>query len=237
MLVGRLAFLLPKLRLFVTATRFQSRLVLGRCQRQTISFSFYANLHRWLFSLWFFSEADLQDSPISPDCLDSARGWEFETHVVCFRDRLRWIQPWSSYDRIIRRGLIYDQELHDFCNDADFNRPLIVPKVMLASPESPTTGFGSSMILDVLISIISRVFLKMILAEIPVSTNILATSIFLIFSLMTRRSLRGLTGSVVALSLKEMTSLHVWLGISCVSCSVIFELENLIPPPSSAKLW
>ena len=86
---------------------------------------------------------------------------------------------------------------------------LIVPRVMVASPESPTTGFRYWVISDGLISIFARVFLKMISAELPVSTNILAVSIFWIVSSITRRSFRGLTGSAVALSLKEMTSLPV----------------------------
>ena len=39
---------------------------------------------------------------------------------------------------------------------------LIVPRVMVASPESPTIRFGSSAISDGLISVLSRVFLKII---------------------------------------------------------------------------
>ena len=72
---------------------------------------------------------------------------------------------------------------------------LIVLRVRVATPESPTTGFGSSAILDGQIPILSRVLLKMISAELPVSTNILAILIFWIVSSTTRRSLRGLTGS------------------------------------------
>ena len=54
---------------------------------------------------------------------------------------------------------------------------LIVPRVMVASPESPTTEFGSSVISDGQIPILSSVLLRMISAELPVSTNILAIDI------------------------------------------------------------
>ena len=40
-----------------------------------------------------------------------------------------------------------------------------MPRVMVASPESPTTGFRSWAILDGLITNFARVFLKMISAE------------------------------------------------------------------------
>ena len=110
-------------------------------------------------------------------------------------------------------------------------------RVMVVSPESPTSGLGFSAISDKLISILLRVVLKIISAELPVSTNILATSISWIVSSMTRRSFRGLAWSAVSLSLNEMTSLPVRLGILLVDRSVIFEFENPSPPPSSPKLW
>lgn len=81
---------------------------------------------------------------------------------------------------------------------------LIVPRDIVPSSESPTHGLGFSAILDRLNSILSRVFLKMISAELPVSIFdrfnsilsrvFLATSILWIVNSTTRRSL----------SLKEM---------------------------------
>ncbi|KAF2572146.1 hypothetical protein F2Q70_00002577 [Brassica cretica] len=46
----------------------------------------------------------------------------------------------------------------------------------------------------------------------------------------------GVTGSVVAPSLKEITSLPVQSDIPCLKCLVVFELDNPTAPPSSAKL-
>ena len=83
---------------------------------------------------------------------------------------------------------------------------LIDPRAIVVSPESPTSGLGFSAILDGSIFILSRVFLKIILAELSVSIRTLATSMFYIVNSMTRRSLRGLVWLTVALSLKEMTS-------------------------------
>ena len=70
-------------------------------------------------------------------------------------------------------GLLVTKESSIFVMLPALTERLIVPRVMVASPESPIIGFGSSAILDGLISILSRVFLKMITVELPGSTNIL----------------------------------------------------------------
>ena len=59
-----------------------------------------------------------------------------------------------------------------------FTMRLIDPRDKVVSPESPTSGLGFSAISDGSIFILSRVFLKIILAELPVSIRILATSMF-----------------------------------------------------------
>ena len=55
---------------------------------------------------------------------------------------------------------------------------LIVPRAIVVSLESPTSGLGFSAISDGSIFILSRVFLKIILAELPVLIRTLATSMF-----------------------------------------------------------
>lgn len=74
---------------------------------------------------------------------------------------------------------------------------LINPRFVVASPESLTSGHGYSAISYRLISILSRVFLKMISVELHLSTSILATSMSQIINSMTRRSLQGLSRSDV----------------------------------------
>ena len=98
-----------------------------------------------------------------------------------------------------------------------FTMRLIDSSAKVVSPESPTSGLGFSAISDRSFFILSRVFLKIIVAELPVSIRILATSMFWIVNSMTRRPLRGLVWLTVALPLKEMTSVPVESGMFFLS--------------------